>query len=547
MRKIILAYCFVFTFIFTNAQNINVNTSQYTVPQLVEDVLFGLQSTTGTGIISNITWSTGSNFGSTNGIGYFTNTNTYLPLESGLLLCSGSAASSGGPNNSTLSNGNWPGDAQLFNYIEALNIDPGLNSFNDATIIEFDFIPLINSMSFDFIFASEEYGTYQCTFSDAFAFFVNDVTAGTPVQNIALVPNTNIPISVVTIRNSNFNAACPSANSQYFGNYFLLPAGVNPNLSPTNFNGQTVLMTASNNVTPNHTYHMKLVVADRNDNALDSAVFIERGSFFMGQELRGAYGSAYENFKDFTIQNGGAICTGETRRITLGTVPITGATYEWFKDNVLITDANSYFYDVNEPGEYRVRMKFANDAQFSDTSIVESFPPLNINEPEDLYNSSLVFNLNNNNSIILNGQDPLDFEINYFTTLLDAQNFINNIGNPTTYAGFDGEQIFVRIDDVISSLCTEIKSFGLYQTLSNDLFAGDSMVYYPNPIQNEWHLTSTKNINAVSISNLLGQELFSQSYDQNDIRIDFSTLSSGTYFVNVISENNSKIIKVFKN
>lgn len=547
MRKIILAYCFVFSFIFTNAQNINVNTSQYTVPQLVEDVLFGLQSTTGTGIISNITWSTGSNFGSTNGIGYFTNTNTYLPLESGLLLCSGSAASSGGPNNSTLSSGNWPGDAQLFNYIEALNIDPGLNSFNDATIIEFDFIPLINSMSFDFIFASEEYGTYQCTFSDAFAFFVNDVTAGTPVQNIALVPNTNIPISVVTIRNSNFNAACPSANSQYFGNYFLLPEGVNPNLSPTNFNGQTVLMTASSNVTPNHTYHMKLVVADRNDNALDSAVFIERGSFFMGQELRGAYGSVYENFKDFTIQNGGAICTGETRRITLGTVPITGATYEWFKDNVLITDANSYFYDVNEPGEYRVRMKFANDAQFSDTSIVESFPSLNINEPEDLYNSSLVFNLNNNNSIILNGQDPLDFEINYFTTLLDAQNFINNIANPTTYAGFDGEQIFVRIDDVISSLCTEIKSFGLYQTLSNDSFADDSMVYYPNPIQNEWHLTSTKNINAVSISNLLGQELFSQSYNQNDVRIDFSTLSSGTYFVKVISENESKIIKVFKN
>ena len=194
------------------SQAINVSTTTYTVPQLVENVLFGSQSSTGTGIISNITWSTGTNFGSTNGIGHFTNTNTNLPINAGIILTTGSATATVGPNNTYQSYGSWSGDTQLFNYINGLGIDPSLNSFNDATLIEFDFIPLINNMSFDFIFASEEYGTYQCTFSDAFAFFVNDVTLGTPVENIALVPNTNTPISVVTIRNQLYNPGCSSQN-----------------------------------------------------------------------------------------------------------------------------------------------------------------------------------------------------------------------------------------------------------------------------------------------------------------------------------------------
>ena len=59
------------------SQVINVSTTTYTVPQLVQDVLFGTGVGSGAcaGTISNITWSTGSNFGSTNGIGYFQNTN----------------------------------------------------------------------------------------------------------------------------------------------------------------------------------------------------------------------------------------------------------------------------------------------------------------------------------------------------------------------------------------------------------------------------------------------------------------------------------------
>jgi large repetitive protein len=548
MKKLLLfigVFCTIYS---SNAQAITVNTTQFTVPQLVENILFGSQSTSGTGVISNITWSTGTNFGSTNGIGYFSNTNPSLPIDSGLLLVTGNVTTSAGPNGTTQSNGNWPGDTQLFDYVTGLGIDTNLFDYNDATIIEFDFIPLINNLSFDFVFASEEYGVFQCAFSDAFAFFLNDITAGTPVENIALVPNTSTPISVITIRDNLFNEGCPSVNPEYFDNLYLsYPGGIDPNQAPTNFNGQTVVLTAESDVTPNHTYHIKLVIADRNDSALDSGVLISAGSFYLGQELRGMYGSGFENFKDFTIQNGGALCSQETRRINLGVMPITGATYEWYKNNVLIANANTYFYDVTEAGNYSVKMKFANNAEISDAFIVEYYPAMNIENPTDLFSETLIYDLTQNSTTILNGQDPANYEIAYFTSLADAQNQSNPIANLNSYNGFNGQEIFVSVEEMNGSGCIETKTFTLYQSLSNDSFTTFNVVHHPNPINDILNLSSDKSISSVKIINLLGQELYTEYINKNEVQIDLSHFPSGTYLVKVISEDASKTFKVVKN
>ncbi|MFY7666114.1 choice-of-anchor L domain-containing protein, partial [Flavobacterium sp.] len=49
-----------------------------------------------------------------------------------------------------------------------------------------------------------------------------------------------------------------------------------------NFNGMTELLTASSSIIPGRTYHVKLVIADRQDTSYDSAVFIQGGSFLQG-------------------------------------------------------------------------------------------------------------------------------------------------------------------------------------------------------------------------------------------------------------------------
>jgi len=86
----------------------------------------------------------------------------------------------------------------------------------------------------------------------------------------------------VTIRDEAYNPNCASSNPSYFGVYNGPP---NTAASATNFDGQTVKMTAAAPVTPNETYHIKMVIADRNDHVLDSACFLEGGSFNIGNTL----------------------------------------------------------------------------------------------------------------------------------------------------------------------------------------------------------------------------------------------------------------------
>jgi len=176
------------------SQSINVNTSTYTVPQLVNNVLINSSCVTA----NNISWSTGTNFGSVNGIGYFSNNNPNFPMQSGVVLSTGNVLEAGGPNTTHLSSGssNWAGDATLEATLAASGIS--MNSTN-ASVLEFDFVALSSHFDFKFLFASEEYGNFQCQYSDAFAFLLTNLNTGV-TTNLAVVPGTNTPISVVTIR-----------------------------------------------------------------------------------------------------------------------------------------------------------------------------------------------------------------------------------------------------------------------------------------------------------------------------------------------------------
>jgi hypothetical protein len=110
--------------------------------------------------------------------------------------------------------------------------------------------------------------------------FIKNLTAGGVNRNLAVVPGTNIPVSVETIRDNTYNSNCPSANQSYFSAYNL--SGFGPAI---NFNGQTVEMLASaSGLDITHTY-IKLVIADGGNNVdNDSAIFLAN-SFNIGQDV----------------------------------------------------------------------------------------------------------------------------------------------------------------------------------------------------------------------------------------------------------------------
>lgn len=232
------------------------------------------QKLVGDGVtISNVSFT-----GRTEMAGIFTNTgNNNIGIDSGIVLTNGLARSNPFSGTTGLNgNGvilaaqadahtqwNFPGDANL-----AALIGEPVSETNDACVLEFDFVPLGDSIKFRYVFSSEEYPDFACSnFNDAFAFFISG--PGFPANsNIALIPGTNDPVTINNINGS--NCPTPTPYPQYFVD----------NESNTWFthNGHTTLFTALARVQPCQTYHLKLVIADVGDDDYDSGVFLEAKS-----------------------------------------------------------------------------------------------------------------------------------------------------------------------------------------------------------------------------------------------------------------------------
>ena len=421
-----------------------VDQSTYTVEELVQDILVNSACAE----ISNIEFSTGTNFGSTNGIGYFSGNGVSFPFTEGILLTTGDASEAEGPEATTLSSGsfNWPGDTDLENVIP--NLSPGTS--NNATYIKFDFVPLANSISFNFVFASEEYGTYQCEYTDAFAFLLTNNDTG-QTTNLALVPETTDPISVLSVRNGAYNQDCQSSNEEFFAAYYG-GGGLPATDSPIDFIGHTVSMTAQSQVTPNTSYTIKLVIADAIDTLWDAAVFLEAGSFDLGGDLG----------DDVTIESGTALCLGDS--LTLDT-QFPDAQHTWYLNEVEIEGENLSTLEVSLAGSYSVDISFGADCVASDSVLVEYKLSPSIEAISDLTacnSANPTFDLSDNNTLILGTQDPLDYNITYHNTPEDAQNDLAPILTFTNYTPISNlESIYVRIEDALTGSCFITSSFNL--------------------------------------------------------------------------------------
>ncbi len=193
----------------------------------------------------------------TNAIGSFNGTSS-IGMANGIILTNGST-SIVSPNanlaNATVCN-NSPGDAQL----DALIGNSSSNSF-DACALEFDIVPLCDTLKFNYVFGSEEYPEFvNQGVSDAFAFFVSGPgITGQP--NIAVLPGTSTPVTI-----DNVNAG---TNSQFY----IANSGTS-----IEYDGYTTKLTAWVVVQPCQTYHLKIVIEDVGDCLFDSGVFIEAGS-----------------------------------------------------------------------------------------------------------------------------------------------------------------------------------------------------------------------------------------------------------------------------
>ncbi|MCV6629664.1 MAG: T9SS type B sorting domain-containing protein [Flavobacteriaceae bacterium] len=422
---------------------ITVDDNTRSAQQLVEDVLMRSDC------VETSNWSMKSgDVGSGNiGVGYFNANGSDFPFKEGVIISTGKAKSAPGPNNSQLSDGNddgsWGSDTDLINILP----DPPADDLYNASYLEFDFVPKSPRITFNFFMASEEYsGNYPCTFSDVFAFILTDKDGNT--KNLAVVPNTAIPIQVTSIHKAvEGETGCDAENEEYY-------AGDNPVDAPINFNGQTVVFTAMSDVVPNEPYHIKMVIADFKDGKWDSAVFLEAGSFNTAVDLGEARSLEGENPLCFDTQ--------------LDATTDGALDYKWFQNDVLLSAwQGQSIITVNSAqansGTYKVVVDMGAGCEFEDEIQLDFVDPAVIqNPPQTVYGCDLdkdgveQVDLEANQRGMLGSLDSNIYRFSYHKSQQDADKNTNAIQNSNAYTS-SGERIFVRME--ASEDCFETASF----------------------------------------------------------------------------------------
>ena len=491
-------------FQFGNAQYITVDES-YTPQDLVEDILINSPCAN----VFNVSVSGGNFASGEKSYGFFDATGTGFPFENGIILSTGKINNSPGPNSYLSDDGGsmgWNGDPDLN---QALGLS---NSFN-ATILEFDFIPLGNHISFDYIFSSEQYlsspTSGQCNFTDGFAFLLKEASA-TTYDNLAVIPGTNIPVKENAVRVP--GTICPPPNAPYFDAF-------NDDNHPTNYNGQPVVLTAQADVIPGQTYHIKLVIADEGNYRYDSAIFLGGGSFNFGIDIG----------DDRLIADGNPLCPSETLVVDATQTGATG--YQWFQNDIALIGETNSTYTVISEGEYSVKINYGTLCQTTGNITIEYATDLIVNEDtfylcdaDDNQDGIMTFDLSTITPDLFTNL-PSSYTVSFF------ESTSSTIALPTIYTNTTAynQPVFARIMNIQGCYSDYpvnlvIKTFneivtdeevGLCETSSIILNAGSGFSSYT------WNTTPVETTQSITVD------------------------TPGTYIVTLTNSNNCSKTKTF--
>ncbi|WP_276363007.1 OmpA family protein [Daejeonella sp. H1SJ63] len=255
----------------------------------------------------------------------YTGSGNVLQVQKGLILSTGNSFNVAGYNNSHNQSSTFAdvmkpeSDADLTKIIR--------DKLYDICYIEFDFVPMDNSIQFNYQFGSDEYPEYvDSPYNDVFAFIVSDESTS---KNIALIPGSEVPVSINTVnhklnqdhfRDNNiykqvvikrdeplklkkygtFTGKVLRGIASVFTTTAPLPGDrtviqpdaelmkkLDANLYRNlRYDGITKKLTAQTYVTPYKKYHLKIVIADVSDNIYDSGVFIEDRSLTAKKDVQ---------------------------------------------------------------------------------------------------------------------------------------------------------------------------------------------------------------------------------------------------------------------
>ncbi len=134
--------------------------------------------------------------------------------------------------------------------------------------------------------------------------------------------------------------------------------------------------------------------------------------------------------------------------------------------------------------------------------------------------------------------------VKWFASANDAATMTNELAattlltDQTTYYG-----ILTNANNCGSVVPTAVT---VTLNLSNKELDLTQLKYYPNPVDGELNISYMEEITKVEIFTITGQKVLSNTYQNNEVKVDLSRLSSGTYLVKLETAKASQFVKVVK-
>lgn len=186
--------------------------------------------------------------------------------------------------------------------------------------------------------------------------------------------------------------------------------------------------------------------------------------------------------------------------------------------------------------------------------VVEALPitePIDLTQIGDDGDGSAIFDLTENDAIVLEGLNSAVYNVSYYESEENAEMGEYAIADPTAYQNMQNPQtIYVRVENPSGS-CIAIASFIIStEFLSVDSFGFENLNIFPNPASGNVTIQSSHLVSETTISlyDILGKMLFSETVlPQNGaVTLDVSSFENGVYFIKTSSEGNEAVRKLIR-
>lgn len=481
-------------------------------------------------------------------------------MDSGIVMTTGDINLAPGPN--TASGSSIP--------IEGFYSDQELapiatSDINGCATLDFDFVGLTNVISFMYSFASEEYPEYVCSqFNDVFAFYVTGPDPETLEErtwNVAIIPETvtdSTPDGIAVAINSVNPGVAGSSGGSGTGCYYNYSGYYNDNADGADgiqYDGYTSKMMAVTNIVPCALYHMHLSVCNVGDNAFDSGVFLEYGSFYspstqIGFSRRPADTVRTGCTRRVPLSLAGTAYSNGVCRITFGGTAVLGNDYtvatdggaEGRRDSALVMeiadDASHYLTFAGIPASFSQPKSIE---LYIETSVCPDFPDLTVTDTMRLVlvsNPELVVRdtvIEANHLCTQVGVEVEQGTAPYTFRWMPADNLADPAAQQT--AAFIREDAVYRVavaDRYGCATDTATVTVDIHTREGIDEAEAEGVRVYPNPAEEQLTVEADEILQA-ELYTLGGQKVYSVQRAGRQLAIDIRGLAAGSYYLRTVT------------